>query len=300
MKIKIKQYNRDRDYERVWQFLIEIFQPGSELINWLPPRWEYMHHHPFVWELDLTQIGLFEEKGRIVAIVHPESNPGICHFQIRPGYEHLKPRIFDYLEKTFQGLSKSTGRLIRGLLISELDSDMQEIAIQRGYERWENFGEASSIFFLDKEIPAVPLPEGFRIQTLADENDLHKMNRVLWRGFNHEGSPPDNEIPGRVLMQASKNFRKDHTCVVVDPNGNYVAYSGIYYVNQHRLAMVEPVATDPDYRRMNFGRAVVYECLRKVQAEGAKIAWVGSDLEFYKSIGFETKSTEYPWIKFLD
>ena len=101
MTIDINQYNPDNDYERVWQFLVDIYIPGDSFLNWLPPRWEYMHHHPFIWELDLTQIGIFENSEEIVGVVHPESNSRICHFQIRPGYEYLKPQMFDYFEKTF-------------------------------------------------------------------------------------------------------------------------------------------------------------------------------------------------------
>ena len=101
-------------------------------------------------------------------------------------------------------------------------------------------------------------------------------------------------------MQSSPNFKMDQVCVVVAPDGNFAAYSGIYYVDENKFAMIEPVATDPDYRQMGFGTAVVYECLRIVQAKGAKLAWAGSDLEFYKSMGFEAKFTEYPWVKFLD
>lgn len=300
MTIKIRRYDGEEDYERISQFLIETYKKGDVFYNWLQPRWEYMHHHPFVWELDLTQIGIFEESGVIVGVVHPENNPGICHFQIKPGFEHLRSRMFDYFEETFQGISKSTNRLIRGLLVNEFDPDLEELAAKRGYERWENFGQSSSLYNLNEAVPEVHLPEGFRVQTLADENDIHKVNRVLWRGFNHSGPPPEEEIKGRVLMQSSQNFHKDQTCVVVAPDGNYAAYSGIYYVDQHKLGMVEPVATDPDHRRKGCGTAAVFECLRKVQAQGAEIAWVGSDLEFYKSMGFVPKFTKYPWIKYLD
>jgi GNAT superfamily N-acetyltransferase len=300
MTIEIKKYNLEQDYERVNQFLIDIYKPGDTFSNWLQPRWEYMHHHPFVWELELTQFGIFEDSGKIVGVVHPENNPGLCHFQIKPGYEYLKPQMLDYFEETFQGISKSTNRLIRGAFISELDTEMEELAAQRGYERWADFGEPASIIYLDKAIPKIDMLEGFKVQTLAVENDLRKMNRVLWRGFNHEGPPPEDEIPGRELMQSSKNFHTDQTCVVLAPDGNFVAYSGIYFVEELKMAMIEPVATDKDHRRKGFGTAVVYECLRIVQAKGAKFAWVGSDLEFYKSIGFVTKFTEYPWVKVLD
>jgi hypothetical protein len=29
------------------------------------------------------------------------------------------------------------------------------------------------------------MPPGFRLKSLADDSDRHKIHRVLWRGFNH-------------------------------------------------------------------------------------------------------------------
>ena len=69
---------------------------------------------------------------------------------------------------------------------------------------------------------------------------------------------------------------------------------------EHRFAYVEPVATDPDYRRRGLGAAAVMETLRRVQREAAEVAWVGSDQEFYKALGFETKFQRDLWVKWID
>ena len=53
-EMKIKPYQRATDYERIGNFLIETFQPGDQLANWLQPRWEYMHYHVFIDEIDLS------------------------------------------------------------------------------------------------------------------------------------------------------------------------------------------------------------------------------------------------------
>ena len=69
-----------------------------------------------------------------------------------------------------------------------------------------------------------------------------------------------------------------------------MSFAGLWVVPENRIAYVEPVATDPDYRRLGLGRAAVVESLRRAQAEGAEVAWVGSDQEFYASMGFEVTS----------
>jgi len=298
--MNLRPYDRQRDFERIGEFLIQTYQPGDQLLNWLQPRWEYMHFHPNIKAVNLEKIGVFEEAGEIVGVVNLEHSERQAYFQVRPGYEHIKPTMFAYAEANFQGVSQSTGRLIRALYINDFDSTLSQLAESNGYEKWVDFAEGYSRFWLDKPVPDVDIPEGFCLQSLAEEVNLEKINRVLWRGFNHPGPPPEEEIPGRKEVMQAPNFRKDLTIVVVAPDGNYATYCGMWVVPANRVAYVEPVATDPDYRRMGLGKAAVLESLRRAADSGAEVAWVGSDQEFYKSIGFETTFTVYPWVKVLD
>ena len=75
--------------------------------------------------------------------------------------------------------------------------------------------------------------------------------------------------------------------VAVAPDGNYASFVGIWPVPESTACYIEPVATDPDYRRMGFGTAVVLEAIRRCAEEGATVAYVGSDQAFYLSMGFE-------------
>jgi len=110
--------------------------------------------------------------------------------------------------------------------------------------------------------PAIQLPEGFSLKSLAEENDLAKIDRVLWRGFNHPGEPPAGGEEDRRKMQSGPHFRKDLTMVAVAPGGEFVSYCGLWYEAVNRFAYVEPVATDPDYRRLGLARAALMEGIR--------------------------------------
>lgn len=298
--MNIRHYKHPKDYSRVGDFLIETYQPGDTFSNWLQPRWEYMHYHSLINELDLMKIGIAEYDGKIVGVVNLEADEKTAYFQVSPGFEHIKADMFDYAEANFRGLSQSTGKQIRVLYINESDDAFNELAKGRGYEIWPDFAEENSRRLLDKPMPEVKLPEGFSLLCLADELDYHKINRVLWRGFNHPGPPPEEQVQSRKDMLLAPNFRKDLTIVVVAPDGNYVSYCGMWFVPANRVAYVEPLATDPDYQRLGLGKAVVLESVRRVAALGADVAWVGSGLEFYQAIGFEKMFTVYPWVKELD
>lgn len=299
--MKIHPYNREEDFTRVSNFLYDIYKPGDILRNWLQPRWEYMHYHPFIWKLDLTRIGIAEENGQILGVVHFESNHAEVRMEIRPGFEYIKVNLLDYAEANgFQGMSRSRKKLFRAVYIPEFDTEFEKIVSARGHQKWAEFGEPHSITHLDQPIPSSALPNGFKLQSLADENDLHKINKVLWRGFNHPGEPPVEEIEGRRLVQQSPNFRHDLTIVAVAPDGDYASYCGMYYVPQNQVAYLEPLATDPKYRRRGLARAAILEGLRRVQALGAEVCWVGSGLPVYTATGFEIKFTIYPWAKLLE
>lgn len=295
----IRPYDHATDYARVDRFLVEIFEPGEVFANWLQPRWEYMHYHPNIKELPLDKIGIAEEGGRLIGVVNFEHSLAFNYFQVRPGCDHAKPAMLDYLEANLGGRSRTLDRSLLGLFVNDFDTELTDLVQGRGFRPEPGLDEDHSRFLLDSPIPEPHIPAGFRLQSLADENDLSRVNDVLWRGFDHEGPPPDEEIPGRFESQQAPTFRRDLTIVAVAPDGEYVSYAGMWHVPENRVAYVEPVATDPRYRRMGLGGAAVLETLRRVAAEDAEVAWVGSSQEFYKAIGFTTMFTGRLWVKDL-
>ena len=50
---------------------------------------------------------------------------------------------------------------------------------------------------------------------------------------------------------------------------------------------MEPVCTVPEYRGKGIAKAVIFEALNRASALGAKKAYVISDMEFYRKLGFE-------------
>lgn len=299
MSFVIRSYRHEDDYDRVGEFLIQHYKPGDNLLLWVQPRWEYMHYHPFIKETDRRKIGLAEMDGQIVGVVHYESNEGWIYFQVDPANDQVKVPLFDYAEATFGSFNQKRGQDILAIFINEADQILESLAAERGFAKQPEIKEVMSRYLLDEPIPQVELPPGFHLQSLAEENDLRKINQVLWRGFNHPGPPPEEEIPGRKEVQAAPNFQKEMNFVAVAPNGDYAAYCGIWYVPQNKLAYVEPVATDPTYRRMGLGTAVVLEGLRRSVPLGAEVAWVGSDLRFYLAMGFEPMFQCTAWLKTL-
>lgn len=295
MSITLRQYG-PADFGLISNFLIANHQPGNRDGNWLQPAWEYMHSHPYLDESSLDRIGIWEDAGNIVGVAHYESRLGEAFFQVRADTAHLKPAMLAYAEDHLFGQTEGGERTIRAY-VNDFDREFESLVGSRGYEIAERYTRPLSQFTISQPLPRIDLPRGFRLKSLADENNLSKIHRVLWRGFNHEGEPPEEGIEGRKKMQSGPNFRKDLTIVVEGPTGDFVSFCGMWYEPVNRIAYVEPVATDPDYRRMGLGRAAVGEGIRRCAALGATVAYVGSDQEFYRAIGFAKSFETRCWVK---
>ena len=145
---------------------------------------------------------------------------------------------------------------------------------------------------------AYSLPRGYSITSMADGWDYHKYDKVMWRGFNHEGPSPgaDEDIRIRKEMLSSPTIIPEIVLAVVAPNGDYVSHCGMWYAPGDTYALVEPVATDPDYRMKGLGKSVVLEAVKRCGQMGAKVALVGSSQQFYYNIGFHLIHTCSWWI----
>jgi predicted N-acetyltransferase YhbS len=295
MAISLRRYT-PADFKLVSDFLIANFQPGNQDGNWLQPAWEYMHSHPSLDDSSLDRIGIWESAGDIVGVAHYESSLGEAFFQLHPGHTYLKPAMLDYAERYLCGETESGDRYLRAY-VNDFDLESQALVKSRGYQIAEAYARPVSQLTIPRSFPRSDVPEGFCIKSLADDNDLSKIHRVLWRGFDHPGEPPEGGIEGRRKMQSGPNFRADLTIVIGAPTGDFVSFCGVWYEPVNKIAYVEPVATDPNFRRMGLAKAALWEGIRRCAVLGATAAYVGSDQGFYKAIGFTKGFDSNCWVR---
>ena len=302
MTITVRHYSHPEDYRRISEFLIAHHEPGNRDGNWLEPAWEYMHHHPMLDGLSLDRIGLWEDGGELVAVAHYEWHLGEAFFQFHSAYRHLRDEMLDYAEAHLARLSPEDGQRDLHAYVNDNDPDFVALVQARGYARDPEEARPLCRFDIPGPFPAIPLADGFRLTDLAEEPDWAKVHRVLWRGFDHRDEPPmsDEETEGRRRMFDTPKARRDLKIAVAAPDGEFVAFCGVFYEPVRRFAYVEPVATDPAYRRLGLGRAAVLEGIRRCAALGATVAYVGSDQLFYRSIGFKKVYASECWVKRLE
>lgn len=300
MSLNCRFYNHKLDFLRVRDFLKSTYSLDTPSFNWCWARWEYMHFHPLINKLqdDLDKIGVWEDKGKIVAVAHFEHKLGYVYFEVDSSQPFDKKEFLKYAQDNLSVNLKGQRRIIK-VYINEFDKEFEKIVKQSAYIKSTLEKEPVTLINLEPNKLKYSLPKGFRVQSLKDENDLVKIHRVMHRGFNHSGEPLEEELEGRKLMQKAPSFCKDTTIVTVAPDGNYASFCGTWYDAKNKFTYIEPVATDQDYRMMGLGRAAVYEALQRNYQKGARKALVGSDQDFYKRLGFKKFFTRYCWIKYF-
>ncbi len=295
----LRQFAGGSDYGAVSEFLTGLYEPGNRDGNWFQPIWEYAYTHPWFDESSAGRIGLWEDGGRIVGLATYESGLGEAFFNTRRDYAHLKPEMLIYAEERFSVRGEDGRRRLKAY-VNDFDTAFEGSVIARGYAEDPASHRPMSQFVIPSPFPEIRLPEGFRLKSLADDNDLWRMHRVLHRGFDHPGEPPAEGIEGRRKMQSGPNYRKGLAIVVQAPSGDFVSFCGMWFDRVNRFGYVEPVATDPDYRRRGLGTAAVLEGIRRCGALGATVAYVGTDKPFYLSFGFRKVFTQRCWQREFD
>jgi hypothetical protein len=133
MRVAFRRYNRAADYERVGQFLVRTYRTTGGHVNWLQPRWEYMHYHPMIRDVDLNAIGVWEAQAEITAVVRPEHAMGTAYFEIHPDHGALEGELLRYAEGHLSTLSYEVRR--PRVCINDQDNDLQRVASEMGYAR---------------------------------------------------------------------------------------------------------------------------------------------------------------------
>ena len=299
MSITFRNYTHATDYKAVSEFLIRHYQTDNQDGNWIEPAWEYAHFHGMLDSANLGKFGIWEDDGEIVGVAHYEWHMGEAFFQFPPTYRQLRQEMLDYAEANLLGQRESGGQKYLKAYVNDNDPEFLALVQGRGYRKDPGETRPMAKFIIPNPFPPIKLPESYRLQSLADECDWAKVHRVLWRGFDHGEVPPisEEDLEDRRKMFDTPKARRDLKIVTVAPNGEFASFCGMFYEPNGRFAYVEPVATDPTYRRMGLGKAAVLEGIHRCAELGASVAYVGSDQAFYLAIGFEVMYNTECWVK---
>lgn len=296
MPIHLRHCRGFADFSLISDFLSRLYRPDNRDGMWFWPIWEYSYTHAWFDEAAAGRIGIWEEDGQIVAVASYELSLGEAFFNVDAAYAHLKEEMLAYAEENLAAEGKEGRRRLK-VFVNDFDIDLEQQVVARGYQREPQSERPMSQFKITCPFPAIRVPEGFELKSLAEENDLRKVRRVFHRGFDHPGEVPEDDLDGIRKMQSGPHYRNDLCIVVAAPTGEFVSFGGIWYDAKNRFGYVEPVATDPGYRRRGLARAVVLEGMRRCAEEGATVAYVAAIKPLYLAMGFRRLYTQNCWLR---
>ena len=279
--MKFKHYSNE-DYETVCDFLIELNRKSRNHINWNWARFEWMMEHPEFDKSLMNSIGLWMDGEKVVGAAIYDMYFGEAFCGVLPEYEALYPEILDY---AYRELRDDNGL---GITICDESAWEIEAAKQADFSLAEQTETIMSIK-LDNAL-SVQLPEHFCITELDPTKEPYAFQWLLWQGFDHGTDKAVFEKDGDLIPEIPvfrKHFDPTLSIAAKSSDGEYVSYCCLWYSGKTDYAYVEPVCTVPAYRGKGIAKAVIYEALNRARALGAKKAYVISDTEFYKKLGFE-------------
>lgn len=247
------------DFCRVRDFLVRNNANGTARYDFPWGRWEWAFSLPFLDESNISRIGVWESGGRIVGLVTYEDRPGSAYICVDEAFRSLKEEMLLYAAREL-----SVGGRIRAL-IPDTDEEFQKVASRNGFRAADD-RELNAVFDIASGSFDYALPDGYSVRTLENGYDIRKYNRVLWRGFDHDGEPPETAeslADREKSLVGGPHANLGLKIAVVAPDGEYASYCGMSYERGTENALVEPVATDPAHRRKGLGRAAVLEGIRR-------------------------------------
>jgi predicted N-acetyltransferase YhbS len=299
-------YCPPRDFTRVRDFLAATIRRLGTLFTWDISRWNYARHFvvPYrggiegiaAWE---GRIGIWETAdGGIAGVVNGEvPGPNLAFLQLDPRHGAILDEMISHAEARF--VADRQGRPQVRIAVHDPFHDLFGGRLAaRGYapvlEEPDWMSERPI-----RSAEAVDLPSGFRLRSMADDDDVEARRTVLGLAFGH-ADPAEWVTPETYReLQRAPDYRKDLDLYAVAPDGAFAACCIAWHDPVNRVGTFEPVGTHPAFRRMGLGCAVIMEGINRLAALGATKAWVGSGQAFYGAIGFAKKYKEITWIKQL-
>jgi ribosomal protein S18 acetylase RimI-like enzyme len=234
---------------------------------------------------------IWEEEGEPVAWAWIR-RPATLGHEIHP--RHRGGALHDELLDWFETAAEDDE-----LRVSSLTTDPERLAFlrARGYEI-EPAARAFAYHLRELgDLPDPVLPDGYRLRTVepADLEARVELHRVVW-------APSRVTLESFSKLQTVWPYRPDLDCVVEAPDGSLVAYCLAWLDDANRVGELEPVGTDPDYRRRGLASAVCLFALNRLKEEGATLGIVysiaGSEATaLYESIGLRQHTRSLQLLK---
>lgn len=183
---------------------------------------------------------------------------------------------------------------IQALWIAEQDEVRRRWFEDNGFSLSERY-DVHFVRSLAGPLDGPALPEGFSVRSSRRTEADARLRAVASKAAFGSEKPFEEYWPRTWRMMQSPLYVPEHEIFVMSPDGRVAAYCIIWTDEVSRFGHFEPVGTHPDFQRKGLGKCLLFEGLRRLQAEGMTVADVCTNhdneaaVPFYQSVGFRLK-----------
>ncbi len=300
-KYEFHKLVKEDTYWKIRDFLRQVWRRTSDkTLNWNVARLDYNRWHVFknCYELDLLDyIYICEHENKIIAVFISDCKNGY-HLQVDP--EYYCDEVFEILFVEFKkAIDNAEVWMKLHIPAPEGDVVFEEALSNAGFKptQWE---EVRREFVLEGNITPAKLFPGSKIRSLGSEEELPARSWASWRAF-HPNEPDENYEGWEWYknLQLCPLYHRDLDLVSIAEDDSIVGFITAWFDDFNRTAYIDPVGVTPEHWRKGIGRALVSECLLRVQNLGAKRAYIESyDVPahaLYESVGLKAVKTLRTW-----
>ncbi|AHC14925.1 acetyltransferase, putative [Salinispira pacifica] len=316
-----KRIDAPGDFLQIRDFLMKTYAMNPRANNWLIDRWNFcryvsqtFHKTTDIWP---ETLGIWvDEQGDICAVVNSEGeNQGEGFFQFRPGSrfdDATMHELIDHAEWFFrckipgkQGRNQretEIGAELINLRVNPFDAQLKRLLRARGFVR-QNWNESTLSISLDSlpftsDIPELPSSEFSIADGTRFSDSIRGLAHGLAFGYYSNNHASDNTAESAFRsMRSAPDYQDYLDLSILDTTGAVACFATFWYDRVNRIAVLEPLGTIPEYRRRGLAKALVYEGMRRLSRLGSTKLFVGSDQQFYYSVGFKMEYKKEIWQK---
>jgi len=259
-------FSYDRNLDQVRRFLLEIYKESGTLHYLIPTKIENQKFGPCgpdyspnddeaikIWRVSN------QDDSNIIAVSH-RGSAGNYHIEIHPDYKQMEKELFleiEKLEKSIVGEEKSR------IYMYTVDSDSKRppVLTEMGYEDY-GLHEYNYWFPQDSLIPENPLPVGYSIIDLRNEEDYPKFIEVIGSVYDH--CRQHMTLEKMRFMTKAEFYHHDLNLVAVDNTGRFVGFCMYRLDPLTGIAEIEALDTHPDFNNLGIEEALLSEGLRRL------------------------------------
>lgn len=171
--------------------------------------------------------------------------------------------------------------------------------LARGFEAMDGQGGDVLLAELTEPLAAPPLPDGYHLRWVADEEDVRRKVESHQAGW----APSDLTLGMYLRVRRTWPYRPELDRIVKTDAGEVAACCLAWLDEANHAGLLEPISAHPDHRNRGLARAVTADALRALRDAGALVAQVGTSgsaaRTAYTAAGFRPWKREVTYCKRL-